>query len=190
MKVLFGTVLMVLSLIIQPALAWQDYKIKFVNHDLSKSLNVPVKPNSGNVYHLSRINDSCIAIPGPLNFKLDRSSEYNLAVQDINSSTTCAGRQKKIIWAVSTKTDPASLDPNACLLQWSVTLYWTIPIVPRWYTAVTSTCNNFIIKATCSGQDCYNYCPDLNNCYMEHTQRVGGSEPDKIDIVFEEKKKY
>ncbi|PHM24695.1 hypothetical protein [Xenorhabdus ehlersii] len=187
MKLLFSTVLTILSLIIQPALAWQDYNISFMSQKSSKSLNVPLKPIADNVYYFSRINDSCIAKPGPLNFKLGQSSKLDIPVQDINSSTTCVGRQKKIIWAVSTKNDPASLDLNACLLQWSVTLYWTIPVAPQWHTAVTSTCKDFIINATCPDQNCYNYCPDLNNCSMGNTQHVGGFETDRINIVFEEK---
>ncbi|WFQ78193.1 hypothetical protein PXH59_10385 [Xenorhabdus sp. SF857] len=125
MKVLFNIILIALSLIIQPALAWQDYDIRFVNEWLSKSLNVPFKPGSVDVYYLSKINDSCIAaIPNPLNFKFDESTpEHRVRVQDINSGTTCVGRQKKIIWAVSTKKYPASLDFGACFVQWSVTYY-------------------------------------------------------------------
>ncbi|WP_374050822.1 hypothetical protein [Xenorhabdus taiwanensis] len=187
MKLLFSIVLTILSLIIQPVLAWQDYNISFVNQLSPESINAPFEPVSNDIYYFSRINDSCIAKPGELNFKLDKDSHKDISVQDINSGATCVGRQKKIIWAVSTKDYPASLDSNACLLQWSVTLYWSIPVAPQWYTAVTSTCNDFIIKATCQNQDCYNYCSDLNDCSMGNTQHVGGFKPEEIKIFFEEK---
>ncbi|CDG20622.1 exported protein of unknown function [Xenorhabdus poinarii G6] len=188
MKVLLSVIMMILFLIMQPAKAGLDYVIRFENQKSSpKDTNVlPFKPVESMNYNFSRINDACIKNPGPLNFTLDKEP-FTMTIQDINSGA-CVGKQKKIIWVVSTKNfSAASLDPDACLVQWSVTLYWPIP---NWNTAVTSTCgsnNDFIIKAMCPSKNCYNYCSDLNDCHMENIEYVSGSVNGNIIITFEEK---
>ncbi|CDL83909.1 hypothetical protein [Xenorhabdus szentirmaii] len=167
MKALFGVILTALFLIAQPALAWQKYDIAFSN-----------AANSGPTY-LSKINDKCMDSAGPLNFSVN--NKYKMTVEDMNSGVgICLGIQKKIIWAVSHTHNPASLDPKACLVQFSVTYYW----FDHWHAAITSTCENLISYATCRLENCLNYCPDLNNCHMTKTGSVGVNVPDSINIVF------
>ncbi|MBD2816574.1 hypothetical protein ID850_17920 [Xenorhabdus sp. Flor] len=178
MKTLFSIILTALFLIAQPALAWQKYDITFSNPARSSGEVYQFNSNPG-LIHLSRINDACMSSAGPLNFSV--SNKYNMTVEDINSGLgICFGIQKKIIWVVSHRYNPASTDPKPCLMQFSVTFYWG----NHWHAAVTSTCENLIKYATCAGKDCLNYCSDLNDCHMTKTGSVGVSVPDKIKIFF------
>ncbi|PHM72416.1 hypothetical protein [Xenorhabdus kozodoii] len=173
MKVLFNIILIALSLIIQPVLAAKDYTITFEKQIEPFELLIP--------FYLLKVNNQCMPKFGPYNFTLDSlSSKFSIDAQDVNSGA-CVGRQKKIVWLVSrTLLPPTGLDPQSCLVQFSVTFYW----IAGWQAAVTSTCDDLVKQATCEGENCYNYCADLDDCYMPTKVNFGNEEKDLIKIVF------
>ncbi|PHM63802.1 hypothetical protein [Xenorhabdus ishibashii] len=176
MKVLFNIILIALSLIIQPALAWQDYKFTFANNTPFQSVHVSVYQTYC-VLPIEGLAD--VTIP----MLLPPSSSYTWAIQDVNSGRCWQG-QKGVVWKVSKTITPARTDPNACLVGWNTAWYFAAP--PYWGMGILTNCDSLIKQATCNNKNCLNYCPntDLNCSVKNYIEDFGSNDPVIVSIVF------
>ncbi|MGJ0579383.1 hypothetical protein ACR71G_15130 [Xenorhabdus bovienii] len=177
MKILFSIVLTILSLIIQPVLAWQDYKFTFVNNTPFQNVHVSVYQTYC-VLPIENLADVTIPILFP------HSPSYTWSVQDVNSGRCFLG-QKGVVWKVSKKITPARSDPDACLVGWNNALYAAVP--PYWGMGILTNCDHLIKQAICKDKNCLNYCSstDLNCSVKNYLDGFSSGNPVDVSIVFE-----
>ncbi|WP_426577616.1 hypothetical protein ACP179_05830 [Xenorhabdus stockiae] len=150
MKILFGIVLIALSLIVKPVLADQAFKVNFVSI-----------PKPSQAVTLVKLEVKCMLDSGPPQIFITPSIDpldpikSSIVIRDKNSGFgECWQREKRIIWNVFY--GPQSGSKADCGVTWKT--YTPFPFI-IWYTEVATNCP-YIKGAVCKddaySQDCLN----------------------------------